>query len=321
MSRIFRYQESINKFYKTKSSLNLISDHNKIYLDEMSDDFDHLVSIFLVSILNNRCKKSKLKFHGYYIACGIDIAIYIAKITDKKYLFENVHGKNVIYNFLPELVSIMYQSLSGNIESLKLNIDLNETLKINKQCMLLLSKKLSDITNLFNNIKIHDQQIKKTDFINYNFKNEDLKKKYKKFKYIDKEELNNFVKKKYGSACQLSLIFGWLLGLGDEQKIKNLEDIGNDLGFIFKISFDFENIENDLINNDEYTLNLIINNGIKETIEQFIMCKSRFIEGLLSLDIWSTTIKEILDLIEKNIDNYLNETDIDEIYSFSDFSS
>lgn len=321
MSRIIRYQESINKFYKTKSSLNLISDHNKLYLNDISNNFDHLVSIFLVSILNNRCKKSKLKFHGYYIACGIDIAIYIAKITDKNYIFENKYGKHVISNFLPELVSIMYQSLSGNIESLKLNVDLSETLRINKLCMHQMSKKIGYITNTLVNINIEDSKIKKTDFINYNFKNDELKNKYKNYKYISKENLNNFIKKKYGSVCQLSLIFGWLLGIGDEQKIQKLEELGNDLGFIFKISHDFENIDNDLINNQEYTLNLVINYGIKETIEQFIDSKSRFIEGLLNLEIWSTTIKEILDLLEKNIDKYLNETDIDEKYQFSDFSS
>jgi geranylgeranyl pyrophosphate synthase len=126
---------------------------------------------------------------------------------------------------------------------------------------------------------------------------------------------------KYGSVCKMSLIFVWMLGLGDEKELPELEMMGKHMGIIFKIAYDFANIENDLEHCTDYTYNIVINRGIKESVEIFFDSKARFVEGILKLDIWSTTLKEILDLIEKNIDDALEKTNIDEKYNFSEFSS
>ena len=46
--------------------------------------------------------------------------------------YKDILGTDNLIGLLPELVSIMYQSLAGNIDSLKLNINVEETLKINQ---------------------------------------------------------------------------------------------------------------------------------------------------------------------------------------------
>ena len=86
-------------------------------------------------------------------------------------------GKGISSPVLKKCDDTFKIPLQGNIESLKLNVDLSETLRINKLCMHQMSKKIGYITNTLVNINIEDSKIKKTDFINYNFKNNKLKNK------------------------------------------------------------------------------------------------------------------------------------------------
>ena len=63
----------------------------------------------------------------------------------------------------------------------------------------------------------------------------------------------------------------------------------------------------DLLNRDS-----LVNLGIKECFEIFMDNKAEFVEGILKLKLWSTTIKEILDLIEKKLNPVLNNSNFDE---------
>jgi hypothetical protein len=327
MSRISRYQQSIDKFIQTKSSLTTISDNNKSHLNVLYKNIDHLIAICLVSILNNKCKKEKLKFHGYYIASGIDVGFIIAQIMDRYNYYKNEIGDNNLTNLLPELLSTMYQSLSGNIDSLKLNVDLSETMRINQYCINYMSQKIHKLVSV-NNYETTDR-IHKTDFIDYKFKDDKAKENYRNLKYISDEKLLEHIDNKYGTICKMALIFGWLFGLGDEKELSYLEELGKSMGRIFKIAYDFDNIDSDLEktydcdNNSDsnYSSNIVINMGIKNSVVLFLDNKAKLVEGLLKLKIWSTTIKEILDLIEQKIDDGLERSNIDEKLEFSDFSS
>ena len=318
MSRISRYQDSINKFIQTKSSLRSISLHNKKHLEDTYEDYDHLVAIFLVSILNNKCKKSKLKFHGYYIASGIDIGLSIAKITDRFDYHRGKIGNKEMANFLPELVSIMYQSLSGNIDSLKLNVSIEETMRISQYCINYMSSKIGPLTIVEDTIP--NEPMVKTDFAQYKFKSEQHRNKYKHMKRVPNKKLFDMIDNKYGSVCKMSLIFGWLLGLGDEKSVPKLEKMGMHMGRLFKIAYDFENIDEDMEHCDFFSYNTVINIGIKESVWMYLESKAELLEGISELKIWSTTIKEILDLIETKLDKGLNKSDIDEEYEYSEFS-
>lgn len=317
-SRIARYKYSINKFIQTKSSLTTMSLYNKPSLDIIYKEFDHLVAICLISVMNHKWKKSKLKFHGYYIACGIDIAIALAKMTDRYYVYQDKIPHCKMVNFVAEMVSVMYQSLSCNVDSLKLNIPLKETLRINQYCINYLSKQISNLTVI--NDHVGTTRIKKTDFDGYKFKNETDRKKYRGLKHISDEELMKHAKLKYGTACKITLIFSWLFGLGDEKSVPELEELGEEMGLMFKIAYDFDNVTEDLQLCKDHTYNFVINKGIKESFELFMQSKASFIEGMLKFSIWGPTIKEILDIIEAKIDDGINSASIDEKYVYSEFS-
>ena len=317
-SRIARYKYSIDKFIRTKSTLMNISEENKPTLDIIYKEFDHLIAICLISIMNKKLKKSKLKFHGYYMACGIDIALSLARMTDRYYAYETKIPSKKMLNFMSELVSVMYHSLSRNVDSLKLNIELKETLRINQYCINYMSSNITKLTRIEENT--NKDRIKKTDFNGYKFETKEDKKKYKSLRFVPDKELLDHADLKYGTVCKMTLIFSWLFGLGDEKSVGELESLGKEMGLIFKIAYDFDNVTQDLKQCKDHTYNIVINKGIKEAFEIFMQSKAKFIEGLLKFDIWGPTIKEILDIIEAKIDTGINSATIDEKYVYSEFS-
>ena len=77
------------------------------------------------------------------------------------------------------------------------------------------------------------------------------------------------------------------------------------------MSIDFENIIQDINNNTKYCLNLVINTGIQETFTLFMTTKTKIIELCLKHNMYSHTIKEVIDLLELKIDKCLKSADID----------
>jgi len=146
----------------------------------------------------------------------------------------------------------------------------------------------------------------------YKFTNKlTIEAKYKKVKKIDKDELLDYTDRKFGSVCQLAFVMGWIFGLGDEKSITSFEKLGTSLGIIIKLANDFKNLERDITSATTSTFNLIINLGIHECFSIFDKNKLKLLEGCLTLDVYSITIKEIIDHIEKTFDTHLKKTNLD----------
>lgn len=319
MSRIFRYQSSVDKFIRTKSSLKDMSEDNKQIWELIYKNLDHLIPISSITIINKKIrKKEKMKFHGYFIASGVEIALAIAHITDRYCIYRDDIPLEKFSNFVSELVAIMYQSLAGNVDSLKLNVSIKETFRISQYCVNYMSKHISNLTRV--ETTISNKRIKKTDFTGYKFKKAAHRIKYASLKYVSDEDLTAHIDHKYGFVCKMALVFGWLFGLGEEKKIADIEKLGTCFGVIFKIAYDFEHIDDDLENCDDHTFNIVINKGIKESFSMFMVNKAKLAEGILAHGIWNDTIKEILDLAEKSLDAGIECASIDEKYTYSDFS-
>ena len=134
------------------------------------------------------------------------------------------------------------------------------------------------------------------------------KEKLLKIKQANRDHLMNYITKKFGSVCQVSVISGWIISCCDDKEITNLEKLGISLGVLLKLSYDFTNLEEDLLMADDKTNNFVINYGIQESFELFIDNKSKFIEGCIILDIYTNTVKEIVDLVETNVDKFVDDT-------------
>jgi hypothetical protein len=319
MSRISRYQDSISKFLKTKSCFSKSIKDNKTY-EDIINTTDHILPIVALTILNSQYKKKNFKtHHGYFMASGIDVLATVINILDNRKYYDDTFGKSCIIDFLSEMPIYVFKCLSQNVEVLENLIEKEKALKIFHTALnhlQLAVPKIVKQTDFETNTKV-----KKTDIIKFNFDNKNIiKSKYKKLKQIDKDHLINYVDQKYGLVCQCAFVLGWLLGMGEEKMIPSLERIGTHLGLMLKISNDFTNLERDINTAETTTHNLIANYGIHTCFSLFMESKLKLIEGCLTLDIYTVTIKEISDHIEKKFDKCLKNTNIELNSVYSSFT-
>jgi hypothetical protein len=310
----------VDKYLKNKS---VFMKNNIDNLDIITDNLelcDHSLAIILLTTMNNVRGSKQKNIHGYSMSAGIDILTMIAKLTDNRTYYEDIHGKERLKNTLNELISGIYKSLFENLETVKHSTPPEIGFKISQICLEQLSDKIYDITKYYTYSP--SKKMIKTDVSTLKFKNKDLiKNRYSKLYRLEKEEMTKYIDEKFGSLCKLTLILGWILGGGDEKTIETLEKIGNNLGYIMKIYYDFINIEKDIENASKTTYNLIANIGVKESYILYIENKTLFIEGCCLLDIYSNTTKEILDILEEQIDDCLEKSNIDLRSTYSSFSS
>lgn len=318
MSRISRYQESVLKTITTKSSF---SDIIKISNEEFVDMGDHEASITLLTILNGQNKKLNMKLHhGYYMCAGIDLLMLYNRINDNPNYYCEKYGKKIISNIKSQTAIHLYECLHQNIETLENFLEKDKILKIHRKISTYLKQKMTEIMTcdeLIGNSHMH-----KTDIINCKFENVELTlEKYKKLKLVDKDILINYINKTYGNTCQCAFVIGWMLGLGDPKMINNLERLGTHLGILIKLANDFVNLERDIKYNDQCSTNMLVNYGVYQSFDLFSDSKVKLIEGTMALNVYNTTIKEVIDFIEKKFDMCLNNTELGMESKYSSFSN
>lgn len=325
MSRIAKYQEGIIKFLKTKSFINDTTPETKKILNEMIENTQHIPAILCLTILNNQCKKNDVKIHGYYLASGIDILMLVSRICNNKSYYDNKYGGENIDNMISEVVCFFYKSLSQNIDTLRMSKNGNISPKILQLCIEYTSKNLPNI--IMKQTYNTTDKMKKTDILCMNL-DDDLYKEYKKKRRIGKDSLDNNTLLRYGSVCKLALCLGWIIGCGDEaiinktknQDIIRLENLADNIGKYLKIHDDFIFIERDM-KTIGVSNNYVINCGIKEAHMEFTEAKAKYIEGSMILDTYTKTTKEIIDLVDKDVENILHDISVDMNTHYDDVST
>lgn len=312
MSRISRYQESMKKYMKNKSCLTQLDTINKQIFYDIIEDCDYLIPIVLLTILSNQNRKNKTTLHGYYMGCGIELGIIMSKLEDG-YRYHTLNRKSII-NKIHSLINIC---LSQNIEHIQSSFDKEKVLNIYHFCIKYCNDKIYSIEE---DVKFQNtQEFVRTDVTKFNFKNMDIiKNKMKTLKQVNINDMMTFINNKYGNICKIATVVGWLLGNGDIKILQDIEKIGNLLGILLKISYDFTNMEYDILNNHlDYSTNFVINFGIQAGFELFVNSKVQFIEGCAIYDMYSNTMKEVIDCIESRINTCIENTTIDLKSSFT----
>jgi hypothetical protein len=306
MSRISRYQESIEKFIKNKNINNYFGEEFTKEIEEKLNKSDHLCGIISSTIFNHNTKKSNIKGHGYFLGILIDICLII------------LNSKNNSYNMNTNLIIGLYKLLNDNICILKSD-DLN---KVN-----LISNKTYDYFNshiytILKTEKLNTKKMIKSDLLNLKTITPDMYKKISNMNKYDDKDLNTYIKNRYGNIGKLVIILSWILGGGviDKKNINILENIGEKFGLIYKICIDFENIINDIKNAETISDNIIINIGVQNSFELFMELKSSFYEDSLKLGIYTHTMKEVIDELEIKMDKCIENCKVDMKSTYSSFS-
>jgi geranylgeranyl pyrophosphate synthase len=308
-SRIARYQISIKKCMENKS-FNLFLENELIkdidFAKELLDEeADYLIPITLLTILSERNRKNAQSNHGYYMGCGIELLLIASKIQDKLNYYNNKYDSNKLKILKENFCLFISNALLQNIEHLKKTMSKNKLTDISKKLVTYINDRLLYIIKP--EMPELKESIKKTDLVYFN---NNIKKQITNLKTITKESYDEYFKNKYQYVCQISVVSAWLFGYGDMKNIQELEKIANNLAHIYKIANDFKNLSFDLENHNNYTFNYVINFGIQNAFESFIQNKAELIERCVKLNLYSHTMKEVIDVIEKNVDNLINNCDI-----------
>jgi hypothetical protein len=293
----------------------------KSQIYKIMEDSDYTIPIVLLTVLSSQNRRNKTSLHGYYMGCGIELMSIMCRMLEQRNYYIDTIPENEYNKLFIKLSTLINICLSQNVECIQKLVSKEKTLKMFHDSLKILNEKIFDIMDQ-NNITL-GENIKKTDLLKYDFsKISKPKEKIMSLKQINKDDLLNHINKKYGSVCQASIIIGNLLGCGNEN-MKSLEKMGEYLGIMSKISNDFRNLERDLIASKEFSYNYIINFGIQESFELYMDAKTKIIEYCITLDLYSNTMKEVLDLIETRIDNLLGKTkaDLKSNYTLSNMST
>lgn len=322
MSRISRYQDSMTQMVTVRSSYcELLKYENNKNETCIANVGDHEAAITLLTILNGHNKKGELKLHhGYFMGAGIDLMMLYNKINDNPEYYIATYGEKFVKNIQSQTAIHVFDCMNQNIETLEDFLEKSKLTKLHKKIASYLKQKLVEIMS-YNKI-IGTKHMHKTDIIKFKFDDFDGSvAKYKTLKLVDRPILISHINKTYGATCQCAFVVGWLLGLGDPKMIVNLEKLGTHLGMLLKLSEDFVNLERDIKYSDKRSLNMLVNYGVHESFDLFLDSKVKLIEGTMLLGIYNTTIKEIIDFIEKKFDKCLNNTELEVESRYSSFSN
>ncbi|ARF11451.1 hypothetical protein Klosneuvirus_1_308 [Klosneuvirus KNV1] len=320
MSRIQKYKESLYRFIKDKSCFmkNNNEEINNFIYDKIKNN-DLIYSILLLTIMNNQNKKNHITMQGYYIATTMEL------LNVLMYYMENKNEcKKYDYKIFTSLLIYADKSLQQNLESIKNSYGVQYQNYINMfiNCMNIYNNSLMEL-NTFNDFKfVLTNKECNQDVIKWYLKKDNaLIDKFKTFKQIDKESFNNYIKQKYGLLCELSITLGWVVGGGEVKSIKKLKKLSDYFATMYKIANDFENLTKDINKNTDFTSNYILNYGLQDAYETFMDSKQSFIEESMIEDIYTNTIKEIIDDIEANVDTIIDQTSPDLKSSYTTQSS
>lgn len=319
MSRISRYQDSMGRFIKNRSYINEIEDEEvKNIITKLSDNSNHVMSIIVLTIINSLAKKQMININGYPIAAGVEYMLYIMDIIENKTYYEKTYKKQNINEIINRGCGILNNTIATNIE----NLENNDHFKmINKK---LLNNRLRTLNNKIYKLTCEpvveiETNIEKSDIIKYKFADEiSIRNKLKGLHKI--KNCNQLVLERYGMLCSNAIVLAWLLGCSKDTQtntIEKLEKIGQYIAYMIKIIRDFTSLQQDIDNASTYSYNIVINEGFQNSFESFMDNKQKFIEGCIQMGIYTNTIKEIIDLMESQLDNIIDKSSPDMISAYT----
>lgn len=304
MSRILRYRNSIENYYKNKSCFIDIGENYKKCLSEIKSDY--FVPIILLTVMKNISSKYGFSLPGYCIASGIENLYLMYIINENIQYYNTLYTKTTISNLQMVVHNNIFKSVSQNIVMIKEHITKEKIIAMSCYVNNYITSKLEYIISY--NLKCPGNIWKQNDVVKYKFPETLTSKKLYSLKVFSKSELLNYIENILGNICKITLVSGWILGNGDEKTIPQIEKIANYMAQLIKVSYDFDNIEEDLVKASDHTFNTVITIGYQESFELFQSSREKFIEGCMLYGFYSNTIKEMVDVLEKRMDCFIDNT-------------
>lgn len=317
MSRLVKYRESLSKFMNERSGLviNISNKSDKEWFTNYLKSENLLLPTLLLTTMNSQNKKHKITTQGYTGATSIQTLLALKEIRS------NQDRNDLLLPGLQiHLITTGQRFICQNLESVGRNV----VKKSYGERFLMVHKIYSEfLTHVGNE---NDNEIKLTEYSPhhdlvkwYLINNEEsegildemtIGSSYRRVMQVDKESYMNWLYNDLGKYVEISMVIGWLLGCGCVSDIIQVEQIAKYFTIMYKLSMDFENIREDIkrVNSNGFCPNYIVNFGLQDSYELFMSSKEKFLEETMKMEIYTNTIKEIVDLIDKKVDKIIEET-------------
>lgn len=296
MSRLYKYKDSVIKFLKDRCCL-LHDIKNNDSLSKQFLGIDPLLSIILLTVMNNQQKKFSLVSQGYYAASVIQILQLYNLTTDhivkasilncaNRSLWQNL---NLLQNNITNVDK--RDNIIHNVMNYYYN-NINSIISLSSEEIVLDGKPNNDIKRWY---------IKDTEKLNI----------FNNLGKVDKESYNTQIISKVGKIIELTINIGFLLGGGNVKELNTLRKVIINLTYFYTLYIDFLNLNNDLNRPGKFSTNYVINYGIQDSYELFMLNKQKFIEECMLRDTYTSTIKEIVNYMSNAVDQIIDETSPD----------
>ena len=329
MSRLIRYKDSLNRFIRDRSCLsdalevddavNNNSDaHINTILYNKMQNCDCILPIIMLTIMNNQNKKRHISMQGYYMAACIKLLHVLMDIINSRFNFTAQYGD--IYNeIILHTLLHSYKSLTQNMRTVYNSLSPEHANDIFLRISEIYNETISFENLLSTPVLTAGKGTPKDDLVRWYLKNDPtMAKEFENIKKVDDISFQNFMKKKLFILCKFTFLVGWVIGCGDKSQHKKIERISEHFASLYMLYIDFNKIDDDIMNhNNGISQNYVINNGLQKSYELFLEKKQKFIEETMKMDIFTTTIKEILAHIETQVDQVIENTSPDLKSSYS----
>lgn len=315
MSRLIRYKESLSKFINDKSTiLKSLPEENVVpYVAQKIKESDFLLAILFLTTMNSQNKKNKVAMQGYYIASAIEILQILLHLIEHKDEFtEKYHDKT--YNKITNYLIITSQKMvCMNLESIKRFLAPD----IAGNVFLSVISYYSDVISYDTILGEHEIELTDNaphqDLLRWYIKEDvDLQIHFSELKQVNRESLTKYINNKVGTLCELAVCLGWLIGCGEEKDLNKVKKVSKYFTMFYALAKDFSKIEEDIRNSqNRICLNYVVNFGLQDSYELFMYNKEKFIEETMMVDIYTNTVKEIVDQVEAKVDQIIDETEPD----------
>lgn len=302
-SRISKYKNSFDKFMLNRNCIynpEYIFDINiQNIIKKLLQNSNSILSILYLTLVNNLNTTDKI-INNYYTASGVEIINVLLNVAENKNCHQKIYDKLILNLVLASNKSIN-ENMMNFLESSK---DKNTSYAyiINTYNEVISNK------NLLSPDKFKfDNTIQKNDLFKWYLNDDDIKK-LKKIPQITKESYNEYVNKHYSSFIEYIFILVWFVSNGKNEQLMTMKKMSKYFSMIYKISVDYKNLDYDINNINEYSKNYVINYGIQDSYELFLYNKSKFVEECMTMNIYSTTIEEIVIYLEKYVEEIINNS-------------
>ena len=324
MSRLLRYKESLDKFIRDRSCLFDDNTPIKELLYKNIENSDLILPILLMTILNNQNRKNKIIMQGYYAASSVKFISMLMSLIDNKKDVVGKYGYEEYEKLKTHLMVCSNKSLCQNLETVKNTVPQNKN-----PANILLNVMKMHTTNLSQDYILKECELKTTnknakdDTLKWYIKdNKILKDIFSTMKQVNRKSMKEYTTNRIALLTDIAFSYGWLMGCGEPKMLKKIKKIAQIFSVIYQISTDFGNIEADLLRSKNgITGNYIINYGLQNSYELFLKAKQQFIENAMILELYTSTIKEILNNLESKIDAVIEESSPDLKSTYSSMQS